>query len=61
MEPCVNLLFAGETSSLVFLWPPAARDQAANKHVGFDSPKSVRGTGGENGAMHSHRMRSAFG
>lgn len=58
-KPCVNLLFGGETSLLVSLWPPAARDQAASKPV--VSPNSVPDAAGTHGAMHSQRMRSAFG
>lgn len=57
MKPGVNLLFGEETSLLVSLWPPAARDEAASKAV--VSPQSD--AAGTHGAMHSQRMRSAFG
>lgn len=59
MKPGVNLLFGEETSLLVSLWPPAARDEAASKAV--VSPQSVSDAAGTHAAMHSQRMRSAFG
>lgn len=44
MKPCVNLLFGEESSLLVPLWPPAARDEAASKAV--VSPQSMSDAAG---------------
>lgn len=44
---------------MVALWPPAARDEASSKAI--VSPQSMSDAAGTHGAMHSQRMRSAFG
>lgn len=47
MKPCVNLLFGEESSLLVPLWPPVARDEAGSKAV--VPPQFVSDAAGDTG------------